>query len=324
MTYILVPDNLDKAGLNMLSVAQDVRVHAAAKMSRDEVMAAIPDVDALIIRSATTVDRAMLQAASKLRIVGRAGVGVDNVDLVAAAELGVVVMNAPDGNTIATAELAMGLMLALARHIPAAQISMQEGKWEKKAFMGVELRGKTLGVVGFGRVGRAVAKRAAAFEMRVIAYDPFVSGEAGAAAGAQMVELDQLYAESDFISLHAVATKENIGMINATNIAKMKRGVRIINDSRGALIDEAELAEAVKSGHVAGAALDVFNTEPVEPGNPLVGLPGIIHTPHLGASTVEAQDAVAVQIVENVLDGLFKKDYRNVVNPDVLGKVRGA
>ncbi len=316
--HILIPDNLDKAGLNILSKAEGVTVQAAAKMSREEVIAAIPNADALIIRSATKVDRAMLEAAPKIKLVGRAGVGVDNVDLKAATDRGVIVMNAPDGNTIATAELALGLMLALARHIPQAQISMQAGQWEKKAFMGVELRNKTLGIVGFGRVGKAVAKRAQAFEMRVIAFDPFVTAEAAKPLGVEMVTLDDLYAKSDYITLHAVTTPENKGMINAQNIAKMKKGVRIINDSRGALINEAELAQAIKDGHVAGAALDVFNNEPVEAGNPLMGLPGVIHTPHLGASTVEAQDEVAVQIAQQALDALFKGDYRNVVNPDVL------
>lgn len=320
MYHILIPDNLDKAGLNMLSAAPDVTVQAAAKMSRDEVLSAIPNAQALIIRSATTVDRAMLEAAPHLKVVGRAGVGVDNVDLKAATDHGVIVMNAPDGNTNATAELAFGLMLALARHIPAASGLMHVGKWEKKAFMGVELKGKTLGLVGFGRVGKAVAKRALAFEMNVIAYDPFMPADAGAGMGVSLVSLDELYARADFISLHAVGTGDNKGMIGAEAFAKMKKGVRIINDSRGSLINEAALAEALKSGQVAGAALDVFNHEPLEEGNPLVGLPNAILTPHLGASTVEAQDAVAVQIVENVLGALFRGEYRNVVNPDVLKK----
>lgn len=320
MYHILIPDNLDKAGLNMLSAAPDVTVQAAAKMSRDEVLSAIPNAQALIIRSATTVDRAMLEAAPNLKVVGRAGVGVDNVDLKAATDRGVIVMNAPDGNTNATAELAFGLMLALARHIPAASALMHVGKWEKKAFMGVELKGKTLGLVGFGRVGKAVAKRALAFEMNVIAHDPFMPADAGAGMGVPLVSLDELYARADFISLHAVGTGDNKGMIGAESFAKMKKGVRIINDSRGSLINEAALAEALKSGQVAGAALDVFNHEPLEEGNPLVGLPNAILTPHLGASTIEAQDAVAVQIVENVLGALFRGEYRNVVNPDVLKK----
>lgn len=184
--------------------------------------------------------------------------------------------------------------------------------------MGIELRGKTLGLIGFGRVGRAVAKRAAAFEMTLIAYDPYVSAEVAAPYGVQMVTLDELYARADFISLHAAVTPENYHLINAESLAKMKDGVRIINDSRGALIDEHALAEAIKRGKVAGAALDVYEEEPPKPDNPLIGLPGVIHTPHLGASTYEAQDEVAVQIAQQALDALFKGEYRNVVNPEVL------
>lgn len=318
--HILIPDNLDKAGLNILAQAEGVTLQAAAKMSRAEVMAAIPNADALIIRSATQVDRAMLEAAPKLKLVGRAGVGVDNVDLISATEKGVVVMNAPDGNTVATAELALGLMLALARHIPPADASMKVGQWERKAYMGIELRGKTLGLIGFGRVGRAVAKRAAAFEMNIVAYDPYIPAEMAANLNVGLVSLDELYAQADFISLHAQPSPENDKMINAESLAKMKRGVRIVNDSRGSLIDEAALAEAVKAGQVAGAALDVYQQEPPEAGNPLVGLAGVIHTPHLGASTIEAQDAVAVQIAQQVLDALFKGEYRSVVNPEVFKK----
>ncbi len=320
--HILIPDNLDKAGLALLSKAEGVTVQAAAKMSREEVLAAIPDADALIIRSATKVDRTMMQAAPKLKLVGRAGVGVDNVDLAAATELGIVVMNAPDGNTVATAELALGLMLALARHIPAADASMKAGQWERKAYMGVELRGKTLGLIGFGRVGRAVAKRAAAFEMTILAYDPFIPAEVATNMGVKLVTLDELLATADFISLHAQPSPENHNLINAQTLAKMKKGVRIVNDSRGSLIDEAALAEAIKAGQVAGAALDVYQQEPPEANNPLIGLPGVIHTPHLGASTLEAQDEVAVQIAQQTLDALFKGEYRNVVNPDVLSKKR--
>jgi D-3-phosphoglycerate dehydrogenase len=321
MYHILVPDNLDKAGLRLLEAAEGITVQAAAKMSRDEVLAAIPSADALIIRSATKVDRAVLDAAPKLKLIGRAGVGVDNVDLTAATERGIIVMNAPDGNTVATAELTLGLMLALARHIPAADGSLKAGQWERKAYLGIELRGKTLGLIGFGRVGRAVAKRAAAFEMTIIAYDPYVSQEIATPYGVQMVALDELYARADFISLHALVTQENYHMINAESIAKMKNGVRIINDSRGALIDEQALADAIRSGKVAGAALDVYEEEPPKPDNPLIGLPGVIHTPHLGASTLEAQDEVAVQIAQQTLDALFKGEYRNVVNPDVLKRL---
>lgn len=322
--HILIPDNLDKAGLTILSNTPDVTIQSAAKMSRDEVMAAIPNADALIIRSATKVDGAMLDAAPKLKMVGRAGVGVDNVDLPAATERGVIVMNAPDGNTIATAELALGLMISVARFIPAAHSSLAGGQWDRKNFTGTELRGKTLGVIGFGRVGRAIAKRAQAFDMRVIAYDPYVAADAAKALGVDLVALDDLYGHADFITLHAMLTDENRHMINAQSIAKMKKGVKIINAARGPLINEADLAEAVKSGQVGGAGIDVYAEEPPEAGNPLIGVKGIIHTPHLGASTVEAQDEVAVQIAQQTLDALFRSEYKNVVNPDVLKKQKSS
>lgn len=320
--HILIPDNLDKAGLSILSNTPGVTIQAAAKMSRDEVLAAIPHADALIIRSATKVDAAMMDAAPKLRFIGRAGVGVDNVDLPAATERGIVVSNAPDGNTIATAELAFALMLSTARFIPAAHQSLAGGQWDRKSFTGTELRNKTLGIIGFGRVGRAIAKRAQAFEMTVIAYDPYVKPEAATAVGVTLVPLDSLYTQADYITLHAVVNDENKHMINAASIARMKKGVRLINAARGALIDEAALAEAIRSGHVAAAGIDVYNEEPPEAGNPLIGLKGVVHTPHLGASTVEAQDEVAVQIAHTALDLLLRGEKKNVVNPDVLARLK--
>ncbi len=322
MVHILIPDNLDKAGLNILSGTPDVTIQAAAKMSRDEVIAAISNADGLIIRSATKVDGAMLDAAPKLRLVGRAGVGVDNVDLVAATERGVLVMNAPDGNTIATAELALGLMIAVSRFIPAAHASLAGGAWDRKNFTGTELRHKTLGVIGFGRVGRAIARRAQAFDMSVIAYDPFISEDSAKAVGVELVPLDTLYSRADYITLHAVLNDENKHMINAASIAKMKKGVKIINAARGPLINESDLAEGIKSGQVGGAGIDVYADEPPEAGNPLIGLKGVVHTPHLGASTIEAQDEVAVQIAQQTLDALFKQQYKNVVNPDVLKRLK--
>lgn len=319
--HIIVPDNLDQIGLDMLASTPGITFEAAKKMPRADLMGRGAGVDALIIRSATTVDEAMFDALPNLKAVARAGVGVDNVDLDLATQRGVVVMNAPDGNTIATAEQTMAEMLALARHLPQAYLSMKEGKWDRTSFMGIELRGKTLGIVGFGRVGQAVAKRALAFEMNVIAFDPFPNAEAAKALGVPFVGLDDLFAQSDFITLHAVSTPESKNMINAANIAKMKDGVRIINVARGSLIHEADLAEAIKSGKVAGAALDVFAEEPPPAENPLVGLPGVIHTPHLGASTLEAQNEVAVQAVNNLLNAILKQEYRNVVNPGVLAKL---
>jgi D-3-phosphoglycerate dehydrogenase len=322
MVHILIPDNLDKAGLNILSAAADVTIQSAAKMSRDEVMAAIPNADGLIIRSATKVDVAMMDAAPKLKFIGRAGVGVDNVDLPAAAERGIVVSNAPDGNTVATAELALALMLSVARFIPQAYGSLTGGQWDRKSFTGIELRRKVLGVVGFGRVGRAVAKRAQAFEMSVIAYDPFIPADVAQDLGVELVSLETLYARADFITLHAIVNDANYHMINAESIAKMKKGVRIINAARGALIDDAALAEAIKAGQVAGAGLDVYEEEPPAKDHPLIGLPGVVTLPHLGASTIEAQDEVAVQIAYTALDALFKREFKNVVNPDSLKNPR--
>jgi D-3-phosphoglycerate dehydrogenase len=210
-------------------------------------------------------------------------------------------------------------MLSLARQIPQAHASLASGQWDRKSFMGSELRGKMLGVIGFGRVGRAIARRALAFEMTVIAYDPFVPPEVAETLGVAAVTLDALYARADYITLHALVTDENRQMINAEALSKMKPGVRIINAARGALIDDQALAEAIRAGKVAGAGLDVFEPEPPQ-NNPLIGLQGVVHTPHLGASTLEAQDAVAIQIAAQVLDALFKGEYRSVVNPDVLKK----
>jgi D-3-phosphoglycerate dehydrogenase len=317
--HVLVPDNVHPRALQVLAAAGDaLRVTAPGQMTRAELLAAVPEADALIIRSASKVDREVLEAASRLRLIARAGVGVDNVDLPTATARGVIVMNTPDGNTVSTAEHAFGLMLALARHIPQAHASLREGKWDRKSFGGVELRGKVLGVVGFGRIGRAVAKRALAFDMTVVIYDPFVSAEQAAAAGVKPVSLDELFAQSDFITLHALLTDETREMINRETLAKMKRGVRIIDAARGALINEPDLAEAIRSGQVAGAALDVFAEEPPAPNNPLIGLPGVVHTPHLAASTEDAQTVVAVEAAQLIVDALLRGEYRNVVNPAAL------
>lgn len=311
--HVLIPDSVNKKAVEILQQA-GLRVTAPGQMKREETLAAIADADALIIRSATKADAALIAAGTQLKAIARAGVGVDNVDLPAATARGIAVMNTPDGNTVATAELALGLMLALARHIPQAYDSLNAGIWDRKSYMGVELRGKTLGVVGFGRIGRAVAKRALAFEMSVIAYDPYVSAESGRQANVEMVDLDSLYARADFITLHTVATPETREMINKDSLAKMKKGVRIVNAARGNLIHEGDLADAIKSGQVAGAAVDVYSEEPPPAGHPLVGLPGVIDTPHLGASTAEAQVAVAIEAAELIVAALLHGDYRNVVN----------
>ena len=316
--HIIIPDNLHKDGLSILDATEGVTYDAHAEMTPDELLAKIAEADGLIIRSASTVNAGMLDAAANLKAIARAGVGVDNIDLSAATERGVIAMNAPDGNTVATAELAMGLMLALSRHIPQGYATMRDGKWDKKIFMGTELRGKTLGIVGFGRIGQTVAKRAAAFDMTVIAHDPFIPQEVADPLNVRLLSLDDMLAQADYITLHTVATPETKGMINAANIAKMKDGVRIINAARGTLVNENDLAAGIKSGKVAGAAVDVYPVEPPPSDNPLVGLDGVIHTPHLGASTHEAQSDVAVQAVNNLLDALLKGEYRNVVNPAVL------
>ncbi len=316
--HVLIADSVDPAAVELLRQAPGLTVTAPGSMARADVLAAIASADALIIRSATTADAELLAAAPRLKVVARAGVGVDNVDLPSATRQGVVVMNTPDGNTIATAEHALGLLLALARHIPDSEISMRGGRWDRKAFMGVELRGKTLGIIGFGRIGRAVAKRALAFEMTVITADPYILADVAADFGVELVDLDTLYARADFITLHSVITDETRGMINAASLAKMKRGVRIVNAARGALIDERALAEAIVSGQVAGAALDVYSAEPPPVDHPLVGLPGVVHTPHLAASTADAQVNVAIDAAQLVLDALLKGEYRNVCNPDVL------
>jgi D-3-phosphoglycerate dehydrogenase / 2-oxoglutarate reductase len=313
--HILVPDNLEKVGLNLLANAEGVTYEAPSKITRDEVLAIIENADGLIIRSATKANAELLERATNLKVIVRAGVGVDNVDLAKATELGIAVMNTPAGNTVATAEQTLALMLALARHTPKAHISMLEGQWERKAFMGTELRGKTLGIIGLGRIGQAVAKRALAFEMAVVAYDPYLPAKVAQTLGVELLPLDEVLAQADYLTLHTVVTPETEHLINAQNIAKMKDGVRIINAARGTLVNENDLAEAIKSGKVTGAALDVFTEEPPKPGNPLIGLPQVIHTPHLGASTLEAQEAVAAEAVEIILDALLRGEYRNVVNP---------
>lgn len=311
--HILVPDNLSEAGLVMLAEA-GLTYHAPSKMTRAEVLEVIAEADGLIVRSATKADAELLGKAGRLKAIVRAGVGVDNIDLAAAAQHNIVVMNTPQGNTIATAELTLALMLALARHIPTAQASLQSGQWDRKSFTGTELRNKTLGVVGFGRVGQAVAKRAIAFDMKVVAYDPFINPFVGQSMGVEMVSaLTGIWSQADYITLHAVVTPETKHLINVDTIAKMKTGVRIINAARGALIDETALAAAIQSGKVAGAGIDVFSEEPPPAGHPLIGLPGVVHTPHLGASTNEAQEDVATEAAQKIIDALLHGRFQDVV-----------
>jgi len=317
--HIIIPDNLHQAGLDILDATDGITYDAYTKMPREDLLADAGKADGLIIRSASTIDAEMFDALTQVKAIARAGVGVDNIDLNVATERGVVVMNAPDGNTIATAEETLALMLALARHIPQAHQSMLDNRWDRKLYTGTELRAKTLGVIGFGRVGQAVTRRAQAFDMNVIAYDPFVKPDVAEEKGVKLLSLADVLSQADYITLHAVVTDDTKNMINAQSIATMKDGVRIINVARGKLINEADLAAAIESGKVAGAAVDVYSSEPPE-NNPLVGLKGVVHTPHLGASSEEAQVAVAVQAVENLLAAMQKQEYNSVVNPAVLEK----
>jgi D-3-phosphoglycerate dehydrogenase len=278
----------------------------------------LADADALLVRSAVQVNAAVLDKAPRLRVIGRAGVGVDNVDLDAATAAGVLVMNTPGGNAISVAEHTLALMLAMARRVPQANASTRAGKWEKKKFLGSELRGKTLGIIGLGSIGREVVKRARAFEMRIVAHDPYVTSKIAEDLGVELVSLSELYRAGDYISLHVAATPETQGMLSREAFAQMKDGVRIVNCARGELVDEAALKEAVDSGKVAGAALDVFAAEPIESGNPLFCSEAVLATPHIGGSTEEAQEIVGVRIAEQVVEYLKNGVAINAVNMPAL------
>src|SRR5712692_4337875 len=311
---ILVCDGLEKTGVEKLRSASGVTVDERPSIGTDELARIIGDYDALIVRSKTKVTADLIERAANLRVVGRAGTGVDNIDVAAATRRGVVVMNAAAGNTVTTAEHTMAMLLSLARQIPQAVASTKAGRWEKNRFLGVELMGKTLGIVGLGRIGAAVAQRARAFGMNILAYDPYFTREAAHELGIEMAAFDELLARADFITLHTPLTDETRGLIDAAAIDKMKPGVRLINCARGGLIDEAALVDAIRSGRVVGAALDVFEQEPTPPDNPLFALDQVIPTPHLGASTTEAQLGVATMIAEQVLDFLKHGTIRGAVN----------
>ncbi|HWP42378.1 MAG TPA: phosphoglycerate dehydrogenase [Blastocatellia bacterium] len=311
---ILVCDGLEKTGVEILRAAAGISVDERSSISEGELAEIIAGYEGLIVRSKTKVTAELIARASQLRVIGRAGTGVDNIDVGAATRRGIVVMNAAAGNTVTTAEHTLSMLMSLARQIPQAAASTKAGRWEKNRFLGVELRGKTLGIIGLGRIGSAVAERARSFEMEIVAHDPYFTHEASREIGIDMVPLDDLLARSDFITLHTPLTEDTRKMIDRTALEKMKRGVRIINCARGGLIDEQALAEAIISGRVAGAALDVFEREPVEPDNPLLALDQVIATPHLGASTQEAQLGVATMIAEQVLDFLKQGTIRGAVN----------
>lgn len=316
--HVLVPDNVHQQAIDILRGAEGIRVTAPGLMERADLLDAIVDADAIIIRSGVTADAELIASAPRLKAIARAGVGVDNVDLDAATAKGIVVMNTPGGNTISTAEHAFGLMIALSRHIARGHQSLLEGRWERKALSGVELKGKTLGLIGLGRIGQAIALRAQAFEMRVIARDPYLPPAVAAEIDVPLLSLAELYARADYLSLHALATDETRGMIDAHAIAAMKDGVRIINAARGALIVSDDLAAALKRGKVAGAALDVYEQEPPPADHPLIGLPNVLHTPHLAASTADAQITVAVEAAGLIGDYLLEGVMANVCNPSAL------
>ena len=312
MPKVLISDQMDPKAAEIFR-ANGVEVDEKPGLSKDELKAIIGDYDGLAIRSATRVGADLLDAAPRLKVIGRAGIGVDNVDIPAATARGVVVMNTPFGNSITTAEHAVALMFALARELPAADLSTKAGKWEKNRFMGVELTSKTLGLIGCGNIGSIVADRALGLRMKVIAYDPFLSPERAVELGVEKVHLAELLARADFITLHTPLTDQTRNILSAENLAKAKRGVRIVNCARGGLIDETALKDALESGQVGGAALDVFALEPATE-NPLFGTPGLIATPHLGASTTEAQVNVAIQVAEQMSDLLVRGGVTNALN----------
>ncbi|OGW90726.1 MAG: phosphoglycerate dehydrogenase [Omnitrophica bacterium RIFCSPHIGHO2_02_FULL_63_14] len=323
---ILVCDDIAKEGLEIFAREKDMAVTVKTKQSLEELKAAIADADAAVVRSGTQLTAEVLSAARKLRVIGRAGVGLDNVDVEAASKKGVVVINTPGGNTTSAAEHTFCLLMALARNIPQADASMRRGEWERKKFTGVELYGKTLGVMGLGRIGSEVAKRAAAFGMRTVAYDPYLRSEKAGQIGVELVDMAKLLSLSDFITLHMPLSTDNKYILGEAELKKLKKGVRIINCARGGLIDEKALARAVQAGHVAGAALDVFENEPPK-GSPFLALPQVILTPHLGASTEEAQIAVAVDVAVSIVDYLTGRGLKNAVNvpsvdPEVLAELR--
>jgi D-3-phosphoglycerate dehydrogenase len=312
MPKVLISDDLSPRAAEILR-DRGIEVDVKVGLKPDELKACIADYDGLAVRSATKVKADILAAAKKLKVIGRAGIGVDNIDVPAATAKGVVVMNTPFGNSITTAEHAIALMFAVARQIPAADRSTQAGKWEKSRFMGVELTGKTLGIVGCGNIGSIVADRALGLKMKVIAYDPFLTPERALQLGVEKVELDPLLQRADFITLHTPMTEQTRGIIDAAAIGKMKKTARVINCARGGLVVEKDMAEALKGGRIAGAAFDVFEVEPAKE-NVLFGLDDVVATPHLGASTEEAQENVALQVAEQIADFLMSGAVINAIN----------
>ncbi len=312
---VLIADSISPRGVDELTRDGALEVAVKTGLSEKELVDLIPEFSALVVRSQTKVTANILNAATKLRVVGRAGVGVDNVDVEAATKRGVIVLNAPGGNTVSTAEHAFSLLLSVARKIPAADANVREKKWDKKNFEGVELYNKTLGIIGMGRIGSELSRRAIAFGMRVMAYDPYLSASRARSLQVELVDdLDDLLTSADFISLHTPLTNETRHILNAARLQKTKRGVRIINCARGGLIDERALMNALEDRQVAGAALDVFENEPLPPDSPLRSAPNLVLTPHLGASTAEAQESVGIEIAQSIRAALLEGTIRNAVN----------
>jgi len=330
MFKVMLRDNMAGVAKEILEAAGDIEVtvdNDKATNDPAELAKVIEGFDGLGVRSGTKVDARVLEAGSRLKVIGRAGIGVDNIEVAEATRRGVVVMNAPGGNTVTTAEHAISLLCSLARHVPQATASLREGKWEKKRFLGVELTGKTLGVIGLGQIGQVVASRAKGLKMNVMAADPYVTEEKAKSLGVELVSLDRLYAKSDFITLHVPRMEETKNMINAQSLKKMKDGVRIVNCSRGEVVNLDDLLAALESNKVAGAALDVFPKEPPDPGLAILKHPKVIMTPHLGASTGEAQEKVARMIAQQMADYLINGVITNAVNfpsisPEAMDQIR--
>ena len=323
---VLITDPISDEGIKILKSDPGLQVDVETKLTKEQLLEKIRDYDALIIRSETQVTREVIDAAQHLKIIGRAGVGIDNVDVPAATEKGIIVANAPEGNTIAACEHTIAMMFAMSRNIPQANASLKSGKWERSKFMGIEVLGKTLGVIGLGRIGGELTKRARGMGMEVLAYDPFTTPERAKDIGARLASLDEIYEKADFITVHTPLIPSTKHMVSTPQFEKMKKGVRIINCARGGIIDEAALLEALKSGKVAGAALDVFEKEPPV-GNPLLELNQVIATPHLGASTKEAQVSVATIIAEQVLNAFNGLPVTTALNipimkPETMAQIR--
>ncbi|HUU40360.1 MAG TPA: phosphoglycerate dehydrogenase, partial [Desulfatiglandales bacterium] len=319
-------DSLSKSGINVFKETPNIEVDVKTGLTPEELKGIIWQYHALVIRSATRVTAEIIEAAQNLKVIGRAGIGLDNVDVPAASKKGIVVMNTPEGNTITTAEHTIGMIMALSRKIPQATASLKQGKWEKEKFEGCEVFEKTLGVIGIGRIGRLVAERAKGIKMKVIAHDPYIKPEIIERLDLEPVSLDELLRRSDYITIHTPGTSDTVNMINKETIAKMKKGAMLINCARGDIVNENDLYDALKSGHLAGAALDVFSKEPPDNTN-LINLPNVICTPHLGASTKEAQDKVAKDVAEQIVAYLLYGSVKNAINvpsisPELLSTLR--